>query len=117
MFLTSLLLSVVTLAPAAPPPRPMGMREGMISAGPISPDKVCQTGDICASTKFNQNGCLFVNYYGPVSGGGTQGGTPLTLDVTQTGGNGKPVYIYWVNATNTSIKITGAAQAKYYCPT
>ncbi len=111
MFLMSLLLSVITLAPAMPA-QPTAAREGMISAGPISPDKVCQPGDICASTTFNQNGCLFVNFYNK-----TKGGTPLTIDVTQTGANGTAVYVYWINATNTNIVIAGKAQAKYYCLT
>jgi hypothetical protein len=113
MFLTSLLLSVITLAPAIAP-HPTFVREGMISAGPISPDKVCQPGSICASTTFNTNGCLFINFYGTVNGK-TQGGTPLTIDVTQTGANGKKVYVYWINTLSTNLTIYGSAQAKYYC--
>lgn len=111
MFLTSLLLSVITLAPAMGP-HPTFVREGMISAGAISPDKVCKPGDICASStlKGMYNGCLFNNFWNSKSGG-----TPLTIDVTETGASGKKVYVYWVNATNTNITITGEAQAKYYC--
>ena len=60
---------------------------------------------------FNRNGCFFNNFWNS-----SKGGTPLTIDVTQTGGSGSPVYVYWVNATNLDISITGNAQAKYYCP-
>ncbi len=111
MFLMSLLLSVITLAPALPA-RPTFVREGLITSGPISPDKVCKPGDICASNtlKGQYNGCLFINFATNGSGG-----TPLTVDVTETGSNGKNVYVYWVNATNLNITIIGKANAKYYC--
>lgn len=88
----------------------MVVREGMISAGAISPDKSCKPGDICASTTFNQNGCLFNNVWNS-----SKGGTPLTVDVTETGTSGKAVYVYWVNATNKTILITGKAHANFYC--
>lgn len=111
MLLTSLLLAVVTLNPAIAP-RPMAYsHEGTISAGAVSPDKSCKPGDICASTTFNQNGCFFNNFWNS-----SNGGTPLTIDITQTGGSGSKVYVYWVNSTNQTIGIKGSAMAKYYCP-
>ena len=110
MFL-SLLLSAITLNPAMAPQMGTGPAEGIISAAAISPDSTCQSGKICASTTFNHNGCFFNNFYN-----GAKGGTPLTIDVTQTGANGSKVFIYWVNATDTTLVIKGAAQAKYYCP-
>jgi hypothetical protein len=111
MFLTSLLLSVVTLNPAMLPPRAdAGAREGYIMAGPVSPDKTCKPGDICASKTVTMNGCFYVNFWNS-----TNGGTPLAIDVTQTGNNGSKTYIYWVNNTNKNIVITGNAMAKYYC--
>jgi hypothetical protein len=110
MFLMSLLLSVITLAPAMASPLAAGHIEGYITADAIAPDKVCKPGDICASTTFSRNGCLFNNFWN-----NSNGGTPLTIDVTQTGGNGSKVYVYWVNATNKNIGITGKASAKYYC--
>jgi hypothetical protein len=111
MLFTSLLLSVVTLNPAMAPRAHMGKTEGTISAGPISPDKVCKPGDICASKTVAQNGCFYVNFWNKSSGG-----TPLTIDVTQTGSSGANTYIYWVNSTNKNISIAGNAMAKFYCP-
>jgi hypothetical protein len=110
MFL-SLLLAAATFNPAIAPRTHTGPIEGFITAPSISPDSNCGPGKICASTTFNTNGCFFNNFWN-----GSKGGTPLTIDVTQTGGNGSKVYIYWVNATNKTISIAGNAQAKYYCP-
>ncbi|HEX4013875.1 MAG TPA: hypothetical protein VHX17_08310 [Candidatus Cybelea sp.] len=111
MLLTSLLLSVVALNPAMAPRAHMGPTEGTISAGPFSPDKVCKPGDICASKTVNQNGCFYANFWNK-----SNGGTPLTIDVTQTGSSGSNTYIYWVNSTNKNISIAGSAMAKFYCP-
>jgi hypothetical protein len=111
MFLTSLLLSVITLNPAMAPRAQMGPTQGMITSGSISPDSVCKPGDICASKTVNMNGCFYINFWNKSSGG-----TPLTVDVTQTGGGGSNTYIYWVNATNKNISIAGKAMAKFYCP-
>ncbi len=111
--LLSLLLAAVTFNPAAAPAQRFhsGPMEGYIAARSISPDNNCKPGAICASTTFNINGCFFNNFWN-----GSKGGTPLTIDVTQTGGNGSKVYVYWVNATNKTISIAGQAQAKYFCP-
>ena len=111
MLLMSLLLSVITLNPAMGAPPATGHVEGYIMADSISPDSTCKPGAICASYKFNRNGCFFNNFYN-----GSQGGTPLTINITQTGANGSKVFIYWVNATNQTIGIKGNAQAKFYCP-
>jgi hypothetical protein len=108
MFL-SLLLSAVTFNPMLAPHQ--GAQSGTIYANVISPDKSCSPGAICASATFNQNGCFFNNLWNS-----NKGGTPLTIDVTETGGNGKKVYIYWVNATSQSIGIKSQASANYYCP-
>jgi len=111
MFL-SLLLSAVTFNPAMMPHQTTGPTEGYIVARSISPDATCKPGQICASYTFNRNGCFFNNFWNK-----TNGGTPLTIDVTQTGGNGSKVYVYWINATNNNIGISGSgASAKYYCP-
>jgi hypothetical protein len=113
MFLLSVLISVITLSPAMAP-HPNGTVEGDIVARPLSADATCKPGDICASANLpvNRNGCFVNNFWNK-----TNGGTPLTIDVTQTGPNGSKVYIYWVNATNKNIGIAGkGAMAKYYCP-
>jgi hypothetical protein len=110
MLLTSLLLSVITLNPAMTPPSAVGASQGYITANAISPDSTCKPGAICASFKFNRNGCFFNNFWN-----GSNGGTPLAIDVSQTGGNGSAVWIYWVNNTNKNISITNKASAKYYC--
>jgi hypothetical protein len=109
MMLMSLLLAAVTFNPAMVQ-RPAFANEGTIYAKTITPDKSCKAGDICASAKFNRNGCFFNNFWN-----GSTGGTPLTIDVTQTGPQGSVVYIYWVNTTNKTLTITGQAVAKYYC--
>lgn len=84
--------------------------EGYISADAISPDKTCKPGAICASYTANRNGCFFNNFWNS-----SKGGTPLAIDVTQTGPNGSNVYVYWVNNTSTSIAIKDKAYAKFYC--
>jgi hypothetical protein len=105
----SLLLSVITLNPAMAMPTATGHAQGYITAD-VTPDTVCKPGAICASRTVTGNGCLYVNFYNK-----TNGGTPLAIDVTQTGPNGSPVYIYWVNNTNKNISIAGKATVKYYC--
>jgi hypothetical protein len=112
MFL-SLLLSAITFNPALAP-RSTGSVEGFVTAQALSPDATCKPGAICASTNLpvKRNGCYANNFYN-----GTNGGTPLSVELTQTGPNGSVVYIYWINATNTSLTIKGTgASAKYYCP-
>jgi hypothetical protein len=89
----------------------MAATEGTIAARPISPDATCKPGDICASQTVHQNGCFYSNFWNK-----NNGGTPLTIDVTQTGGSGSNTYIYWVNSTNKTISITGQAMAKFVCP-
>jgi hypothetical protein len=110
MMLMSLLLAAVTFNPAGAPRPQLTATEGYIQAPPISPDATCKPGKICASKKFYHNGCFFNNFWN-----GTNGGTPLAIDVTQTGPQGSVVYVYWVNNTNTNIAIKGNAEAKYYC--
>ncbi|MBV8067385.1 MAG: hypothetical protein JO113_05380 [Candidatus Eremiobacteraeota bacterium] len=112
MFLMSVLLSAITFAPAMAP-RDTGSIGGYVQGDVISPDKTCKPGDICAKASMPspRNGCFFNNFWNS-----TKGGTPLTIDVTETGKSGSPVYIYWVNATNIAIAITGKAYANFYCP-
>jgi hypothetical protein len=107
----SLLLSVITMAPAMT--TSSGPIQGYVSASPISPDATCGPGAICASGTLpvNRNGCYLNNFWNK-----SVGGTPLTIDVTETGPNGSTVYVYWVNATKKTISIASAAKAKYYCP-
>ena len=114
MFLMSVLLSAITFNPALPARDVHGSGAGTIHANVVSPDATCKPGKICASAtmKNPRNGCYFNNVSSSASGGGT----PLTVDVTETGSNGSPVYIYWVNATDLTIKITGTANANFYCP-
>jgi hypothetical protein len=112
MFLLSVLLSAITFNPmAAPGMQPLS---GVVEANPIQPDAMCKPGAICASAPLpvKRNGCFVNNFWNS-----SKGGTPLTIDVTETGKkNGSKVYVYWVNATNTTIKITSMASANYYCP-
>lgn len=91
----------------------MNPMTGFVQGDVISPDKTCKSGDICAksSMKTPRNGCHFNNFWNS-----SKGGTPLTVDVTETGKNGSPVYVYWVNATNLNIMIKGMAYANFYCP-
>jgi hypothetical protein len=111
MFLISLLFSAITLNPAMPSAG-FGAFQGSVAADVIS-DKACAPGAICAKTSMKnpRNGCFFNNFWN-----NSTGGTPLTVNVTETGSNGSPVYIYWVNATNVSIAIKGNANANFYCP-
>ena len=112
MFLMSVFLSAITFNPGLAGREPGHPSEGIIQGQFISPDATnCKPGAICASATFNTNGCFFNNFWN-----GSKGGTPLTIDVTQTGGNGSKVYVYWINATSKTIGINGSAQAKYYCP-
>jgi hypothetical protein len=113
MFLISILLSAITFNPALAPHASMGSLSGTIQADAISPDSTCKPGDICAKKSMPKprNGCFFNNFFTSNSGG-----TPLTIDVTETGGNGSPVYVYWVNATNLNIAIKSKASANFYCP-
>jgi hypothetical protein len=113
MILTSFLLAAVTFSPAITPATPSHhMTEGTIEARAISPDATCAPGHICASTTLTGgfNGCFFHNFYN-----GKVGGTPLTLNVTDTGSNGAAVYLYWVNATTKTITILSHAKADYVC--
>jgi hypothetical protein len=112
MFLLSVLLSAVTFAPAMQQHAPIvGVRTGVIQSD-IMPDSTCKPGAICASkTTSYGKGCYFNNYYVK----GSKGGTPLTIDVTET--NSKTTYVYWVNTTNQNIGLSGkGAYANFYCP-
>ncbi|HVR45502.1 MAG TPA: hypothetical protein VMT95_02490 [Candidatus Binatia bacterium] len=113
MILMSLLLAALTFNPAMAPRAEVAPAEGAVQADVISPDKVCKPGNICAKARLpiNRNGCYVNNFWN-----GSEGGTPLTIDVTESGPKGSPVYLYWVNATNLNITITGNAHANYYCP-
>ncbi len=110
MILLSLLLAV-TLGPAFSA-HPANFVEGAIQARPLANETTCKPGHICASAKTTLHGCFVVNFWN-----GTTGGTPLAIDITQTGSAGTTTWVYWVNNTNQNIGITGNAQAKYYCPT
>jgi len=94
----------------APHPAMAGT-SGTIQGRVISPDFTCKPGAICASHTFHTNGCYFNNMWN-----NSTGGTPLTVDVTETGKSGSNVYVYWVNATNQTIAIKGTANANFYCP-
>lgn len=109
MFLISLLLSVVTFNPAMLPHQGAIKSQGVIY-GQVAPDAQtsCKPGYICASKTVYQQGCFYVNYMN-----NKNGGTPLTIDVTET--NTKATYVYWVNTYYKAIKINGNAQANYYC--
>jgi hypothetical protein len=113
MILIPFLLAAATFNPAIAQNAPNGPYEGTVQADAISPDKGCNPGAICASARLpvNRNGCFVNNFWND-----SQGGTPLTIDVTQTGAQGSKVFIYWINATNKTIGIKGQAMAKYYCP-
>jgi hypothetical protein len=88
----------------------MGDRTGMIQSD-MMPDSTCKPGAICASKKTSLGkGCFFNNAWKS----GAYGGTPLTIDVTETAS--KTTYVYWVNSTNQNIGITGKASANFYCP-
>lgn len=112
MILISLILAALTFSPAIAPRAAHVPTEGYLQARAISPDSTCMPGAICAHTTFNVNGC----YYNNVWQKNVKGGTPLALDITETGGSGSTVHIYWVNNTNTTIAIRGMAYLNYYCP-
>jgi hypothetical protein len=109
MFLISLLLSVVTFNPAMLPHQGTVVSRGVIT-GNVAPDAQtsCQPGDICASTTVKFSQCFYVNYIDS-----NNGGTPLTIDVTET--NSKKTYVYWINTYYKPITIKGKAKANYYC--
>ena len=109
MLLIPMLLSAITFAPMASHGTNAAPAEGILTSQPLA-KATCAPGDICATQKLNRNGCFFNNYYN-----GTVGGTPLAIDVTQTGPQGSPTYIYWVNNTNKNIVIKSYAYVKYYC--
>lgn len=113
MFLMSVLLSAVTFNPALPARDAGGSISGTIHGDVIAPDASCKSGDICAYAKMKnpRNGCFFNNFWNS-----TTGGSPLTIDVTETGSNGSTVWVYWVNATNKTIGIKSQASANFYCP-
>lgn len=112
MFLFSLILSAITFAPAMASHVFPTVRSGVIFADAISPDKSCAPGKICASLKTNiGKGCFVNNLYKK----GSYGGTPLAINITETGSS--TTFIYWVNDTDTTIGITGKASANYYCLT
>jgi hypothetical protein len=112
VILISLILAALTFSPAVAPRAAHIPIEGYLQASAISPDSTCKPGAICAHTTFNVNGCFYNNFWVK----NVKGGTPLALDVTETGGTGTTVHIYWVNNTSTNIAITGAAYLHYYCP-
>ncbi len=96
--------------PAAAPHGFATARTGTIYANPISPDSSCKPGKICASSTIALGkGCFFNNYYKK----GTIGGTPLAVNVSETGSSN--VFVYWVNDTDLTIGITKKASANYYC--
>ncbi len=113
MILTSFILAALTFNPALAPRSDSGVIAGTIQADSISPDFTCKPGAICAKTRMPnpRNGCFFNNFYN-----GSEGGTPLTVNVTESGSNGSAVFIYWVNATSTTLKILNKATVNFYCP-
>jgi hypothetical protein len=118
MFLLSVLLSAITFNPAMAAPS-MATLSGSVEAYPIGADATpgksfaCKSGAICASARLpvNRNGCHVNNFWNSA-----KGGTPLTIDITETGGNGSKVFVYWVNATSATITIKDRASANFYCP-
>jgi hypothetical protein len=111
MTLMSLLLAAVTFNPVLAPHSITGSTQGDIQAQAISPDATCKAGAICASRTITGkwNYCFFTNVYN-----GVIGGTPLTVNVTQTGAQGSPVYIYWVNTLNKNLTILGGTVKVHY---
>ncbi len=103
-----MLLSAITFAPAISHGVTATPAEGFLSTRAAK--TTCAPGDICASTTIKRNGCFVNNWWD-----GTNGGTPLAIDVTQTGPQGSPTYVYWVNNTNKNIVIKGNVVGKYYC--
>lgn len=113
MFFASLLLSVVSFAPAlAPHAGAHNYVEGFMQARPLAGETTCHPGHICASLQTTQlHGCFVVNF-----DNGTNGGTPLAIDVTQSGPAGSTTTVYWINNYFKDVQISGNATAKYYCP-
>jgi hypothetical protein len=113
VILTSLILAALTFNPALAPRSDLGFTAGTIQADSISPDFTCKPGAICAKTRMPnpRNGCFFNNFYN-----GSEGGSPLTVNVTESGSNHSAVFIYWVNATNMTLTIKDKATVNYYCP-
>jgi len=111
MFLMSLVLAAVTFNPMIAPQGTTARTEGYVQGQAISPDASCVPGGICASLKLTGkwNYCFFTNVYN-----GIVGGTPLSMEVTQTGLQGSPVYLYWVNATNKTLGIKGGTTKAHY---
>jgi hypothetical protein len=111
MFLASLLLSVVSFTPAfAPHPAAASYVEGFVQTR--AGETTCQPGHICATLQTTKlHGCYVVNF-----ANGSNGGTPLTVDVTQSGAAGSTTTVYWINNYYKNVQINGLATAKYYCP-
>jgi hypothetical protein len=111
MFLASLLLSVVSFAPAfAPHPAAASYVEGFVRTQ--ASETTCHPGHICASVQTTKlHGCYVVNF-----ANNSNGGTPLAIDVTESGAYGTTTTVYWINNYNKDVQINGQATAKYYCP-
>lgn len=111
MLLASLLLSVVSFTPGfAQHPAAHNYVEGFVQT-PAS-ETTCHPNHICATLQTTKlHGCFVVNFAN--SG---NGGTPLAIDVTQSGAAGTTTTIYWINNYNKDVQIAGQATAKYYCP-
>ena len=113
MFLLSVLLSAITFNPAMASPG-MTPLSGVVEATPTQPTQCANPARSAPRQGFPSTATAVTSI---TSGkNNIKGGTPLTIDVTETGGNGSKVFIYWVNATITTITITGMASANYYCP-
>ena len=111
MLIASLLLSVVSFTPAfASHPASARYAEGFAQTN--ASETTCHPGHICATLQTTKlHGCFVVNF-----ANGTNGGTPLAVDVTQTGAAGTTTTLYWINNSNKDVQINGLATAKYYCP-
>jgi hypothetical protein len=89
-----------------------GSVEGFVQAQPLASESPCRPAHICAALKTTKlHGCYVVNF-----DNGANGGTPLALDVTQSGSSGSETYVYWINNYYKDVQIYGYATAKYYCP-
>jgi hypothetical protein len=110
MFLMSFLLAALTLNPAVAIHPSIGATEGYIEAEPMGVTN-CKPGAICAFKKTTLHGCFINNVWN-----NSKGGTPLAIDVSETGGSGTTTWVYWVNNTNKTLGITGKATAHFYCP-
>ncbi|MGC1381655.1 MAG: hypothetical protein WA814_11610 [Candidatus Baltobacteraceae bacterium] len=107
----SLLLAALTLNPAVMPHAGTGATEGYIEAEPTGKVTNCKPGAICAFKKTTLHGCFVNNVWNS-----SKGGTPLAIDISETGGAGSTTWVYWVNNTNQTLGITGNATAHFYCP-